>query len=231
MKGRRFYKTVSVTEDLAIALDGRPVKTPMKQPLRLPLPALALAVAAEWDTQGDKIDPSTMQMTRLANTAIDRVAAHRPAILAEMRDYAGSDLVCYRAAEPATLVERQSAVWDPVIDWTAAELGQPVSIWAGVMHRPQPAATLDAAMQWFGALSDFEIAAFHAIMTLTGSAFLTMMLTRRALSPDEAWHAAHVDEDFQIEAWGQDDEAVERRLKRHAEFQSCCRFLLLTAAN
>ncbi|MGA7267914.1 MAG: ATP12 family protein [Aestuariivirga sp.] len=231
MKSRRFYKTVSVTGDLGIALDGRLVKTPGKVPLHLPLPALAQAVAAEWEAQGETIDPASMVMTRLANTAIDRVPAHRPAILAEMRDFAGSDLVCYRAAEPDDLVARQSAAWDPVIDGAVAELGQPIAIWSGVMHRPQPAATLEAVSRWCAKLSDFEIAAFHSLMTLTGSALIPMMLTKRAIAPDQAWAAAHVDEDFQIEAWGQDDEAAARRRRRHAEFDACCRFLLLAASN
>ncbi len=231
MKARRFYKTVSVTDDLGIALDGRPVKTPGKALLRLPVPALAQAVATEWESQGETIDPAAMVMTKLANTAIDRVAAHRPAILAEMRDFAGSDLVCYRAAEPDDLVARQSAAWDPIIDWAVAELGQPVAIWTGVMHRPQPAATLEAVGRWCGALSEFEIAAFHSIMTLTGSALIPMMLTKRAIAPDQAWAAAHVDEDFQIQAWGQDEEAAERRRRRHGEFDACCRFLLMAASN
>jgi len=141
---KRFYKDVTVTEDLGIALDGRQVKTPMKAPLRLPTRALAEAVAAEWAEQGDEIKPATMYLTKLANTAIDRVGAHRAAIAQEVLDYANSDLVCYRTDRPPQLVEYQAKAWDPVVDWARTDLDAPFEVTDGILHRPQPEAALAA---------------------------------------------------------------------------------------
>lgn len=227
---RRFYKTVTVTGDNAIALDGKPIKTPMKAALRLPARALAEAVAAEWEAQGAEINPASMPLTRLANTAIDRVARERPKIEAEARAYANSDLVCYRAERPPDLVARQAAAWDPVADWARTALDAPFTVTAGVMHQPQSPAALTAFAAVVAALDDFELAAFHTVMTLTGSALIAMMLARRAIAPDEAWRIAHVDEDYQAELWGEDDEAMARRASRRAEFMAACRFLLLARA-
>ena len=138
MSPRRFYKTVSVTDDLGIALDGRPVKTPAKTPLRLPTRALAETVAAEWDAQGEKIDAASMILTKLANTAIDRVAPDRQRIEAEVLDYASSDLVCYRADRPPDLVDRHTREWDPVVDWARTALDAPFEVTVGVIHKAQP---------------------------------------------------------------------------------------------
>lgn len=226
---RRFYKTVTVTEDSGIALDGKPVRTPMKAPLRLPGKALAEAVAAEWEAQGTEINPALMPLTRLANTAIDRVSRERSKIVAEASAYANSDLVCYRADRPPDLVARQSAAWDPVLDWARTALDAPFTVTAGVMHQPQPEAALNAFAAAVAALDEFELAAFHTLMTLTGSALIAMMLVRRAVSPEEAWRIAHVDEDYQAEFWGEDDEARARRASRREEFMASCRFLSLSA--
>lgn len=224
---RRFYKDVTVTDDLGIALDGRPVMTPTKLPLRLPTRQAAEAVAGEWAEQGEHLNPASMILTKLANTAIDRVAEHRAAIEREILDYANSDLVCYRADRPPQLVEMQVRAWDPIVDWARTELDAPFEVTDGIMHRPQPEAALSAFGQAVSGLTDFELAAFHSLMTLTGSALTAMMLARQALTPEAAWTAAHVDEDYQIEHWGQDDEARARREARRAEFMACCRFLAL----
>ncbi len=224
---KRFYKHVTVTEDLGIALDGRAVKTPMKAPLRLPTRALAEAVAAEWADQGEEIRPATMTLTKLANTAIDRVGQHRAALEQEVLDYANSDLVCYRTDRPPDLVARHVKDWDPIVDWARTDLDAPFEVTHGILHRPQPEAALAAFGTAVAALSDFELAAFHSIMTLTGSALIAMMLARRAVVPEAAWLAAHVDEDYQVEHWGQDSEAQARRAARYAEFMACCRFLAL----
>ena len=224
---RRFYKDVSVTDDLAIALDGRPVKTPLKAPLRLPTRALADAVAAEWAGQGEEIKPATMYLTKLANTAIDRVGIHREAIESEVLDYANSDLVCYRTDRPPDLVALQLRNWNPIVDWARTDLDAPFEVTSGIIHLPQPEAALSAFSMALKSLSDFELSAFYTIMTLTGSAIISMMLARRANTPDAAWTAAHVDEDYQIEHWGEDDEARDRRMARHTEFMTCCRFMEL----
>ncbi|MFO1130789.1 MAG: ATP12 family protein [Hyphomicrobiales bacterium] len=222
---RRFYKDVSVTDELGIALDGRPVKTPMKAALRLPSRGLADAVAAEWAEQGEEIRPTIMIFTKLANTALDRVAEHRASIEREVLDYANSDLVCYRTDRPPQLVEMQVRAWNPVVDWARTELDAPFEVTDGIIHRPQPEAALSAFGQAVSGLTDFELAAFYSLMTITGSALIAMMLARQALAPEAAWSAAHVDEDYQIEHWGLDDEARARREARLAEFMACCRFL------
>lgn len=224
---RRFFKTVSVTDDFGIALDGRAVKTPLKAALRLPTRALAEATAAEWDAQAEKIDPASMPFTRLANTAIDRVAPLRRAIAAEVLEFAGSDLVCYRAEKPDALVRRQALAWDSVVDWARTALDAPFTVTTGIIHVPQPAAALKAFAAALAHLDDFELSAYHTIMTLTGSALVAMMLARNALTPEAAWAAAHIDEDFQIEHWGEDEEAATRRAARLAEFTCCCQFMSL----
>lgn len=226
---KRFYKDVTVTDDLGIALDGRPIKTPQKAALRLPNRALADAVAAEWAGQGDELKPATMYLTKLANTAIDRVAGNRPAIEDESIAYANSDLVCYRTDRPPDLVARQSELWNPVIDWARTALDAPFEVTDGILHRPQPAAALAAFGGALKSLGDFELAAFHSIMTLSGSALIAMMLARAATTPEAAWRTAHVDEDYQIEHWGEDAEAQARRAARHTEFMACCQFLSLAA--
>lgn len=227
MARRRFYKDVSVTDDLGIALDGRPVRTPLKAPLRLPTRALAQAVAAEWAGQGETLDPSSMLFTRLANTAIDRVGPERARIADEVMKFANSDLVCYRAEAPEALALRHAVHWDPVVDWARTELDAPFTVTAGIIHVDQPEAALKAHAAAVAGLTDFELAAFYTVMTLTGSALIATMLARCAIDPETAWAAAHVDEDFQIEHWGEDEEAAVRRAACHAEFTACCRFMEL----
>ena len=227
---RRFYKTVTVTDDNGVALDGRVVKTPMKAPLRLPNRALAEAVAAEWEAQGEKIMPSTMYFTKLANTAIDRVGAHRAEILAELLEYAGSDLVCYRADRPEALVARQAEHWNPVVDWARTVLDAPMEVTVGVIHTPQPETALKAIASALTELDDFQVAAFHGVMTIGGSALVALMVARGVMSAEAAWETCHVDEDYQIAIWGEDEEAAERRARRYVEFMACCRVLELSRA-
>jgi chaperone required for assembly of F1-ATPase len=224
---RRFYKDVTVTDELGIALDGRTVKTPLKSPLQLPTRALAEAVAAEWAEQGTDIKPATMILTKLANTAIDRVAPGRARIEAEVLDFANSDLVCYRTDRPPDLVQRHVKHWEPVIDWARMSLDAPFEVTQGIVHKAQPREAITAHALALRELSDFELSAYYTIMSLTGSALIAMMLARRATPPEAAWATAHVDEDYQIEHWGQDAEAEARRAARHAEFMACCRFLEL----
>jgi chaperone required for assembly of F1-ATPase len=219
-----------VTDDLGIALDGRAVKTPLKANLQLPTKGLAEAVAAEWEVQKDAIDPASMLFTKLANTAIDRVRQDRPRITSEVLEYAGSDLVCYRAGQPEALVERHAKSLDPIIDWALTELDAPFAVTTGIIHVAQPEAALRAHEAALSALNEFELSAYFSIMTLTGSALIAMMLARSAIIPEAAWIAAHVDEDYQIEQWGQDEEAHARRAARYREFMACCKFMELSRA-
>ena len=170
-----------------------------------------------------------MILTKLANTALDRVQGDRVRIEAEVLDYANADLVCYRTDRPPELVAREGKFWDPVVDWARTELDAPFEVTGGILHRAQPAPALAAFGLAVAALNDFELAAFHSIMTLTGSALIAMMLARRATLPEAAWITAHVDEDYQVEQWGQDTEAQTRRAARYTEFMACCRFLALSA--
>ncbi|MGQ0485148.1 MAG: ATP12 family chaperone protein [Hyphomicrobiales bacterium] len=230
MKGRRrFYKTVSLSAERAILLDGRPVRTPVKAALVLPTMALARAVAEEWQAQGEKIDPASMPLTRLANTAIDRAMPDRARIVAEMLEFAGSDLVCYRAETPPELIERQALAWNPVLDWAAAELGAAFVATAGIMHRPQPEAALKAVEAHLEGLDPFVLTALHNLMTLSGSLMIAAMTVAERLEPERAWRAANTDEDFQIGQWGEDAGARLRRDVRRREFLACCRFASLAA--
>jgi chaperone required for assembly of F1-ATPase len=227
---RRFYQLVSVSPTREVRLDGKPVRTPAKKALRLPTSALAEAVAEEWRIQGPEMNLHDMRLTKLANTAIDRVGSDRNRILAEMVEYAGSDLVCYRADRPPDLVAEQQALWDPVIAWASDSLGIFFETIVGVVHRRQADEALQAVGSRIAGRDDFSIAALHSLATLTGSALIALMLDEGAMTPEGAWKAAHADEDYQIRHWGWDEEARTRRASRLLEFSSTCRFLELVRA-
>ncbi len=227
---KRFYEEVSVSPDRAILLDGRVVKTPMKAKLALPTQALADAVADEWRAQEKVIDPAKMPLTKLANTAIDRVGAERTHVAAEVVAFAGNDLVCYRAMEPAGLLALENQHWNPVLDWAQSALDAEFKSTNGISHVVQPALALMAVKAAAAALDDFTLTATHTTMTLTGSALLALMIQARAINAEAAWAAAHVDEDFQISQWGEDFEAADRRAFRKLEFDATVRFLALLAS-
>lgn len=224
---KRFYTDVAVAEEegaYAIHLDGRPVRTPARASLRVPSRPVAEAIAAEWARQGDRIDPATMPLTRLVNTALDGVASELEATADDIAKFAGSDLLCYRAEGPERLVERQTRNWDPVVAWAEKRLGVRFHLAAGVMPVNQDPAAVPALR---AVLPDavLPLAALHTITTLTGSALLALALHDRHLTPDEAWNAAHIDEDWEIELWGEDAEAVARRAFRRSEFDAAVRLL------
>lgn len=224
---KRFYKSVAVTDQFGIALDGRSVKTPLKAPLVLPNRALAEAVAAEWEAQKELINLHAMPLTKLANTAIDRAVAEKPKITAEILEFAGSDMVCYRADRPAGLVLRQSQHWNPIIEWVLAELKADFETVGTITHKRQSAAALNALEAHIAALDPFSFVAVHNLTTLAGSALLAAMVAAGAIAPDGAWLAANVDEDWQIETWGEDAEATARRAGRRNEFSACVKFINL----
>lgn len=224
---RRFYKDVTVTDDLGIALDGRVVKTPLKHPLRLPNRPLAEAVAAEWAGQEEKIEPLLMILTRLANTAIDVAVPERERVAEEVLAYANSDMVCYRAEAPDDLAFRQCGHWDPVLAWARNALGAEFHTRPGIVHQSQPQAALDAAAAAIARLTAFQLSAVHTVTTGTGSALLALMLAHGAISQEDAWTAAHVDEDYQTEHWGMDMEARVRRLLFREDYDKACEFLSL----
>lgn len=229
-KPRRFYRTASAEPagdgTFVLRLDGRPARTPARAPLALPTAALGEAVAVEWREQGERIDPATMPLTRLANTAIDGISRETEAVRADIARYAGSDLVAYRAGAPERLVAEQAAAWDPVLDWAQAALGARFVPSEGVMFVEQPETSLERVRERLAReRSPFRLGALHVMTTLTGSLLLALMHADGALSADAAWAAAHVDELFQESQWGQDSEAAARRDARRSEFEAASRLL------
>lgn len=221
----RFYKEVSVEAGgggFALRLDGRAVRTPGKAVLAAPDAELAEAIAEEWRAQDKEIDPATMPLTRLANTVIDRIAGAQASgpVIDEIIAYGGSDLLCYRAGEPEGLVERQREAWDPVLAWAEAVLGVRFVLAAGVVHVEQDPGITEKLRQEIENENDFVIGALASITNLTGSALLALAVLRGRLSAEEAWGAAHVDEDWQISQWGRDVEAEARRAFRWGDMQA-----------
>lgn len=220
---RRFYKDVSVEaagEGYRILLDGRAARTPKKAELAVPQAALAEAMAEEWRAQGDYIDPQTMPLTKLVNTAIDAVAGQEAAVVADIAAFAGSDLTCYRADYPAELVAEQARAWTPVLEWAYEALGVRFALTEGVMPIEQPPEAIKAVADAVARYDYLSLAALHVMTTLTGSALIALAHAAGLLDTAEAWAAAHIDEDYQIRQWGEDFEARERRARRWAEFQA-----------
>jgi chaperone required for assembly of F1-ATPase len=226
---KRFYKSVIVAEqgpgDYRIRLDGRPLRTPAKAELALPTAALAQAIAAEWEAQGEQIDPTSMPLTRLANSAIDGVKPRREQVRADIAKYAGSDLLCYRAEAPEALQRRQSEVWDPILRWADEALGAHFVTGMGLMPVAQSDAAKAAVARAVADYDGFALAALHVMTTLMGSVLLALAHARGHLTAEQAWAAAHVDEDWQISKWGEDAEAKARRTRRWSEMQSASRLL------
>ena len=226
---KRFYKQVAVGQDMTILLDGRPVVTPMKSKLVLPNQQLADAITAEWQAQAEVINPHSMPLTKLANTAQDRTGEHAEAIRADIVSYAGNDLVCYRAEQPAELVTRQSLVLDPVLDWAERELGARLLTTNGLQHVNQPPAALACLRPRLAGLGPHVLVALHAMTTLSGSAILALMVQDGAMSAQAAWEAASIEEAWQAEHWGRDEEAEARQQSRRSEFLAAAQFFNLAA--
>ena len=186
---------------------------------------MAEALAAEWQGQGERIDPATMPLTRIANSAIDRVAGEMAPVRAEIVKYAGSDLVCYRGEGPASLVAAQEAAWDPVLAWAREALGARFVLAEGIIAVEQPAESLAAVDTALAGLDPLRLAAVHVVTTLTGSALIALAVLNGALGPEEAWAAAHVDEDWQMEQWGRDEMALARRAARWRDMQAAALIL------
>jgi chaperone required for assembly of F1-ATPase len=223
---RRFYRSAGVGEaegEFRLLLDGRPVKTPARHALAVPTRALAQAIADEWEAQGERIDPARMPLTRLANSILDGVRTAVTPVASAIARYLASDLLFYRADVPG-LAARQTALWDPILDWTREELGASFVPSEGVVFVEQPAAALAKARSAIPE-DPWRLGALHSMTTLTGSALLAFAVERGRLSVEDAWHAAHVDEDWNFEQWGRDALALERRAFRFAEMQAAARFL------
>lgn len=224
---KRFWTNVSVDVDGVVRLDERPVRTPGRTPLALPTPALAEAVADEWRAVGQIIDPRAMPLTGLANAAIDRVVPNPAAFATGVAVYAESDLLCYRAESPIELVTREAAAWDPLLDWARDRYDVHFERISGVMHRPQPDATVARLGEALASRSPFALVAMQPIVTITGTLVGALALAERAVDADALWAAVNVDEMWQAEQWGEDALAAETRAARQRDFLAAARFLRL----
>ena len=227
---KRFYKTAAaalVEGGWQIELDARPVKTPARAPLVVPTAALGEAIAEEWRVQGDTIDPRTMPLTGLANAAIDRVAPDPAAFAAGLARYAESDLLCYRADGPGPLVARQSERWDPLLAWARRRFDIEFQTVAGIIHRPQHGETIDRLARAVASRDVFQLAALSPLVTVSGSLVVALALAEQAIDLGTAWDAATLDEQWQIEQWGEDAEAEAMLASRRQDFEAGYRFLTL----
>ncbi len=222
---KRFYREVSVSADLAVLLDARPIKTPAKAPLVLSNVVMAEAVADEWRKQGAEIRPQLMPITGLANAVIDRVAPDADAFAASLAAYAESDLLCYRAEEPFDLVARQNQDWNPLLGWAQVRYDVSFTLVRGIMHRPQPEATLNRLRAAVRARSSWELAALNPLVTISGSIIVALAVLEREIDPNAAFDTAHLDELWQAEQWGEDDFALEARALHRRDFCAAARFL------
>jgi len=227
---RRFWTEATVRAEAGghgVLLDGRPVRTPLKVPLILPSEGLAREIAAEWQAQGKTVNPATMPFTRTANSAIDTVTPQFDVVAAQIAAYGGSDLVCYRATGPESLIQRQAKAWDPLLEWAETELEAPLSYTSGIMPVEQSAASLLALETKVRAQSPFQLAAFHDLVALSGSLVLGLAVAAGKVTAAKAWSLSRVDEDWQAELWGADEEAAEVAALKWQAFLTADRFFAL----
>ena len=228
---KRFYKEVTVIEKdgmFAVCLDGKTIKTPEKSPCLMPTNEMAKAVAKEWDDQETEIDPHNMPLTKLINTAIDRVGKRREDLIDELVGFAGSDQLCYRAEHPDELVILQEKTWGPLLVQLRNNHGIKFKITTGVMFIEQDATELEKFREIIKRIDDYELTAYYAMTTVTGSITIGLNLFENNLTIDEAWNAGHLDENFQVSQWGEDDEAAQRRQNLKNELINTTQFLALS---
>ncbi|MGJ4905926.1 ATP12 family chaperone protein [Bradyrhizobium sp. HKCCYLS2058] len=224
---KRFYKeagTAAAEGGFNVTLDGRPIRTPSGRVVIVPAGELAEAVAAEWQAQGENIDPATMPLTRFANSVVQSVVDRTDAVREDIAKYLQSDLLFYRAGHPEGLVAREAEHWDPVLDWARDGLGAHFILSEGIMHVAQPEAAVQAARAALPT-GPWTVAAAHVVTTLTGSALLALALVHGVRDADQVWAAAHVDEDWNVAQWGADEEAMSRRAAKQIDYQAAVRIL------
>jgi chaperone required for assembly of F1-ATPase len=219
-KAKRFWKEAAVVEvgdRFTVELDGRPVKTPAKQAMLVPTQAMADAIAVEWDAQVDAINPNTMPVTKTANAAIDKVTVQHAEVAEMLAAYGDSDLLCYRADAPEELVERQAAQWNPMLEWAAETLGARLETRTGVIHAPQNPKSVELLRKRTYELDFFELAAFHDLVSLSGSLVLGFAAALGERPAEDLWIISRLDEIWQEELWGEDDDATSlANVKREA---------------
>jgi len=217
---KRYWKEVSVVKQddgFAILLDTRPLKTPKKAPFLLPNESLALGVAAEWAAVSGKINPSVMHLTRCANATIDHVSKNAAAVADFLAEYGGTDLLCYRAEAPEKLVERQTAGWDPLLLWVKENHDVNLRVTVGIRHIAQPAKALEKMRALLGQFDPWRLTAMHDLVTICGSLVLALAITKGKISAQEAWNLSRIDENWQAEQWGEDDEAASAAARKCAD--------------
>jgi chaperone required for assembly of F1-ATPase len=227
---KRFWTQVALAEasgGWGIALDGRPLKTPARADLVVPTHALGQAIATEWRECGAEIDPRAMPMTGLANAALDHVAPRPAAFAADLAQYAEGDLLCYRADHPPRLIAAQTAAWDPLLAWARGRYTVDFIVTTGIIHAPQPATTIARLTAPLTVATPFQLAALSPLITIGGSLVTALALLDRALDFEIAWDIVSLDDRWQIEQWGADDEAVASLANRRREFKAAARFLAL----
>lgn len=227
---KRFWKNAGISETeggFAIELDGRALKTPAKTPVVVPTRALAEAIAAEWDAQGEEIDPLSMPVTRCANSALDKVALQHAEVADMLAEYGGTDLLCYRAEGPDALVKRQAEAWDPLLDWANKTYGARLKPVAGVMFQGQDSDALEALRKAVHAMDNFELAAFHDLVCISGSLILGFAAVSDFAPIDELWAHSRLDESWQEEQWGVDEEAEEQAEIKKSAFKNAYLFYCL----
>ena len=228
---RRFWKSAEIRPEAdgwAVYLDGRPVRTPGRQPLVTPTRAMAEAVAEEWGAQGKRVDPTSMPVTRSVNSAIDMVVPQKDAVIAALTAYGETDLLCYRAESPDTLTSRQAKAWDPLLDWAHQTFGARLVPVAGVMPQPQDRAALARLSAPVEAMDAFALTGFHDLVMLSGSLVLALAVVRGRLSAVTAWDVSRIDEEYQAELWGRDEEAETAAAIRRDAFRAAERFVALS---
>ncbi|MFL6793419.1 MAG: ATP12 family chaperone protein [Bradyrhizobium sp.] len=224
---KRFYTGAAVSEadgGFAITLDGSPIRTPSGRQVIAPSREIADAIGSEWNAQAEIIDPLTMPLTRFANSVIEGVVDRVDVVADDVAKYLASDLLFYRAGHPEALVAREAEHWDPILFWAADELGAHFILAEGIVHVAQPESAIRAAREAFPA-DPWSVAALHVVTTVTGSALLALALTHGVRDQKQIWAAAHVDEDWNIEQWGVDEEVAARRAARLVDFNAAASIL------
>jgi chaperone required for assembly of F1-ATPase len=227
---KRFYKkaeAVPADGGFGVVLDGKRLRSPAGSPLVLPTPPLAEALAAEWHAQEGEIQPLRMPLMRLVSTAVDRVAPRRADVIAEILGYAATDVVCYRAPEPAALVARQEAIWQPLVDWMRERYDVALAVTTGIVAPPAPPRLVETLRTTVEALSPMPLTALHALTTTAGSVVVGLAALEGRLDAAGVWAAALLEEDFQIEQWGEPPEARRRREALREDIEASCRLLAL----
>jgi chaperone required for assembly of F1-ATPase len=226
----RRYREVAVAEvkdGFAIALDGKPVSTPLDRRVAVPARALAEAIAGEWSAQGDRVRASTMPLMQLAATAIDRIADRPEPVVDELAAYGATDLLCHRVDHPAELARRQALAWQPLLDWCALRFAAPLAVTLGAMPRPQDPAALAALRRAIAGRDAWEMAALGLATHAGGSIVLALAILEGRIDAAEAWTASLVDELYQAERWGEDAQACARRALIRQDLAAAADFLRL----